>query len=466
MVQNDISQRTNPPDQHIDVKCSGTKKNGGKGARKASSTADATASHTPPPTEELLTALDDSLAQWQAQISLAYAQGASRELVDHLKLVNDLQDTLREREQELEQRRKEIEQLAADTLKRQANISRQRKSVAQSLRARKAEMLLQLQRQRGALASEAPADSTANHHSSNSDNAIELKTELLLVHEELEAQQERNAATRAQVVELQAELEAALLEQEAQRNANGSTESLESELQAARQRIAALERSPLDPESPATELEARLEAAELEIQDLLEQNSDLARQLAKQQVISSGHTPHVSFDQSLSWEERKKLILRQLENEDDDSSSGNEADAASQNRIEIQRILETTQNEIDKRDRQIAELQSIVEQQSDTRQGVAIGAAAFAQTFDNDELIQMERQKLKEIQREWEEKLRQAEIDLSMERAKLARERSQLEAELNAKPDGPSLREYPVQPKKHQWLEHLGLKDDNRADRT
>ena len=39
-------------------------------------------------------------------------------------------------------------------------------------------------------------------------------------------------------------------------------------------------------------------------------------------------------------------------------------------------------------------------------------------------------EKLREIQKSWEEKLRQAEIDISMERAKLGRERSQLEEKL------------------------------------
>jgi hypothetical protein len=97
---------------------------------------------------------------------------------------------------------------------------------------------------------------------------------------------------------------------------------------------------------------------------------------------------------------------------------------------------------------------------------VAIGAAAIAQMFDTDELIQQERQKLKEIQLEWETKLRQAEIDLSMERAKLARERTQLESELEeAKRCLPAdaATEVAKGGRTRKWLEHLGLKDENKG---
>lgn len=481
MVQNEISQLTNSLRQQLEVIDSA-----GKGARNFESSfelhddlallLDLLAEQAPtadaadfPVAEDLLSTIDGSLAQWQAKISLSYAQGASRELTDHLKQVNKLQDALRERERELEIQRKEIEELAGETLKRQASVSRQRKSIAQALRARKAEMLLQLQSQRDAILARARELTPDSQHTSTTDNSLALKAQLLSVQGEMDAQQARHTAAQAQVAKLQGQLKAALGELEALRETNALLKPLTAELQAARHRMAALESNAvneLDRNSPLAELEARLEAAELEIQDLLEQNSDLASQLAKQQVSSSGHTPHVNFDQSLSWEERKKLILRQLENESADSPNEDGSDVASQNRMEIQQILNTTQSEIEKRDRQIAELQSIIEQQSDTRQGVAIGAAAFAQAFDNDELIQLERQKLKEIQCEWEEKLRQAEIDLSMERAKLARERSQLEADLSAKPEVQPTGEYLVQPQKRKWLEHLGLKDDNRADRT
>lgn len=99
---------------------------------------------------------------------------------------------------------------------------------------------------------------------------------------------------------------------------------------------------------------------------------------------------------------------------------------------------------------------------------MAIGAAAIAQMLDADELISQERQKLKDIQREWEDKLRQAEIDLSMERAKLARERTQLETELEQarkSPPSPFVEiegQTKAQARTRKWLEHLGLKENRK----
>lgn len=217
------------------------------------------------------------------------------------------------------------------------------------------------------------------------------------------------------------------------------------------------------------ELEQEVYNKQLEILDLRSQNSDLASQIAKYQVVASGTAPHVSFNQeSLSWEERKQLIMQQLERELDDDQS----EDAQASQLEIQDVLAVTQLEIERRDREIEELQSIVQQQSNTREGVAIGAAAIAQMLDSDELVNQERQKLKEIQQEWEEKLRKTEIDLSLERAKLARERSMLEAERIEAAQPPSTStevtavkgETKAQTRTRKWLQHLGLKQNENEN--
>lgn len=50
--------------------------------------------------------------------------------------------------------------------------------------------------------------------------------------------------------------------------------------------------------------------------------------------------------------------------------------------------------------------------------------------LDTDELITLERENLKALQENLREQLRQAEVDISLERAKVARERLELEARL------------------------------------
>ncbi len=415
-------------------------------------------SSTGPTPEQILATLDGGMAQWQSKITLAYSQNASQELADHLKLAKRLTDSLNSREERLESQGQQLEQKLTELLQRSARTERQRTAIAKTLRAQKAEMLLELEmiqtEQEGLIRQELLSEMGCTH-SDNQEELEFLRCELAAAIErlrELEGNQETQTDDNSKRVQ---ELE----EQLAQ---------ADRELTELRERLQSNPETPLLVQAQAdtiAELKEQLELAEQQQHELRDQNSDLAAQVAKHQVLSSGHTPHVSFQQeSLSWEERKKLIMQQLEGETDTADSS--SDEQIERQLAIEQVLLTTQSEIEKRDREIAELQAIIEQQSDTRQGVAIGAAAFAQAFDNDEMIQQERSKLKDIQREWEEKLRQAEVDVSLERAKLARERLQLEQELQSTQRERSANaKEPETAKKRKWLEHLGLRDENRGDK-
>ena len=219
------------------------------------------------------------------------------------------------------------------------------------------------------------------------------------------------------------------------------------------------------------ELCQQLEAATAEASDLREQNSDLAQQLAERiasEVILDRSTGRGSGEQ-LSWEERKLMILRQLETDTDSGSGQISEDEVA----DIHQMLETTNAEISRRDQEIEELREIVRMQSEARDGVAIGAAGIAQILDNDELLQQERQKLREIQEEWEAKLRQAEIDLSMERAKIARERLALEKQIeelnrnrsesqsNSECNSQTAQAGKEKNRERRWLAMLGLGEQN-----
>ncbi len=252
----------------------------------------------------------------------------------------------------------------------------------------------------------------------------------------------------------------------ASRHADGREDGTEDEGRADSSAIAALLQFQGEGDGAETirHLTHQLELARREIDDLKQQNEDLASQVAKHQVNETGHAANLSFDaESLSWEERKERILAQLEADDLLAQQEAEAGMPAEQRLEVQRIIDVTAREIARRDREIQELRTIVEEQSQTRGEVAIGAAAIAQMLDVDPLIEEERKKLRRIQEEWEEKLRQAEIDLSMERAKLARQRRELESEreelksklaaLEAEATAPTGR-------RRRWLDHLGLHDD------
>ena len=213
-------------------------------------------------------------------------------------------------------------------------------------------------------------------------------------------------------------------------------------------------------------LREQLERATLQVVELRTQNEELAEQVAQLQASASSNSPAPSRGQEgLSWEERKRLLLQQLDAEQSDDSPD-----AQTKRSEVTEILRTTEAELTRRDREIAELRSLLAQQADAREGMAVGAAAVAQLIESDELVQQEREKLRTIQRSWDEKLRQAEIELSMERAKLARERLQLEeqkqqleqelqtvtAAIQSEPNAK-----PADVRGHKWLSRLGLKDES-----
>ena len=82
-------------------------------------------------------------------------------------------------------------------------------------------------------------------------------------------------------------------------------------------------------------------------------------------------------------------------------------------------------------------------------------------------VIRQERENLLQAQAEWRERIGQAEIDISVERAKIARERMELEEKLRnyqseqvSRPAEGSTAA-PEKPARGRWLARLGLKDLN-----
>jgi hypothetical protein len=214
------------------------------------------------------------------------------------------------------------------------------------------------------------------------------------------------------------------------------------------------------------------------IDELTQQTKDLAAQVAQSGVRQTVATNHSCTGDALSWEERKQLILQQLESGAFDADEfvetigmeieGLEQPSPEQLLDDLVKQLQRSETELSERMIEIGELRMLLDQQSETREGgVAIGAAAIAQMVDSDELVMQERERLQELQDQWEEKFRQSEIEASLERAKLSRERqevakkaAQLEEELehlrrearhnfNPAESGTSRR----------WLAKLGLSD-------
>jgi hypothetical protein len=190
-------------------------------------------------------------------------------------------------------------------------------------------------------------------------------------------------------------------------------------------------------------------------------------ELEKQLAAKGASAPAVAGPSgaSLNWEAEKQRILAAL---DDDYDEDDEEDEAA--RLEIEEVVRRTDRLVAEKDREIAELKRLLEEQSGRLGPMGAGAAAVDEVLDKDEIVREEREKLRTLQREWEEMLRKAEIDISVERAKIARERSQLEErirqleEKGAGPDEePEASDRTGKPTRGRWLARLGLKESDEG---
>jgi hypothetical protein len=163
--------------------------------------------------------------------------------------------------------------------------------------------------------------------------------------------------------------------------------------------------------------------------------------------------------ESPNWEARKQRLLATLELEPP-------SDEALEARITIEGAIRLTDEVIAQKDREIAELKAVLAEQSSSLGSMAVGAAAIAEILDHDELVRQERQRLEKLQDECNDKLRSAEIDISLERARLARAWAELDDRLArarpaTEPNAEASTDAPGETKSNhgRWFAFLGLKD-------
>jgi hypothetical protein len=239
--------------------------------------------------------------------------------------------------------------------------------------------------------------------------------------------------------------------------ANGESERLHTELEQARSELAQaqaqLAARPAEG-AGAGDLQRRLEMA---VEDLKAEKARTAELQAKLAQGGAAATPGGGND----WESQKRRLMAALEAE-----SGQIEPARAAERLKIEEALRTTEDVVAEKDHEIAELKQLLEQQSSHLGSVAVGAAAVAEVLNQDEIIVQERENLQSLQSEWRDKLRQAEIDISLERAKLARERSELEERLrgieqSTRQQDTAAKTPAEKPPRSRWLTRLGLKDQS-----
>lgn len=287
---------------------------------------------------------------------------------------------------------------------------------------------------------------------------------------------ETQTELRRQLANAQQELAEKTKELEQARAAGGAAESNDEELErlveernALRtQLIAAVEAntSVREAQEEANVLRERLESAVEELRELRIRNDDLAAENKKllAQGPPAGTVARIEAgSEGFDWETQKLALMKQMEADFDES----DADAAA-NRLSVEGAIRITDEVVAEKDREIEELKELLANQSSSIGDVAVGAAAIADMLDQDELIRDERENLRRVQEEWREKLRQAEVEISVERAKFARERIELDERIRSfEQQKAALGSATEQsggdgkPTRGNWLSRLGLKEES-----
>jgi archaellum component FlaC len=216
--------------------------------------------------------------------------------------------------------------------------------------------------------------------------------------------------------------------------------------------------------SDAQELRERFEMAVQEIRELKVRNEKLnAENISlSAQPGRSADPPDGDASNGFDWETQKQALLREMEADLDSSDPGH-----AHTRLTIEGAIQITDQVVAEKDTEIAELQSLLANQSSSLGDLAVGAAAIAEVLDHDELVHQERENLIRMQDEWREKLRQAEVEISVERAKFARDRIELDDKSRLlEQDRTAIQQNAGNPSSEKkprgnWLGRLGLKDDS-----
>lgn len=410
-------------------------------------------------------------------------QGAEGELAAHLQeLAGELaqeRNDVRQARDDITRRSEELDARHADLRQRQEQVAAVEKQVAEeqrtleSARGRSAAELEQLaalhtrlDAQQAELAARAEqlAAREAETAAQRRRIAREVKTQRAAQLAELERLfAERPPVEAVEHGALQRELDAA---RQREQQLTAEVESLHAEceqLSRTMVQAAAAATTAGDDSAEQEDFRRRYEMSLEDLRDLKARNAELQQQLAAAKAAGPAAAPQKGG--VLNWEAEKQRILAALE-----SDSGGADKPTKEERLKLEEVVHRTDQLLADKEREINELKLAREHQSGNLGAVAVGAAALGDMLDKDTIVCEERQNLKRLQEEWRDKLRQAEIDISMERAKIARERAQIEERLRTlesqtataaeKPDDSDKEGKPI---RGRWLARLGLKEINEG---
>jgi chromosome segregation ATPase len=196
---------------------------------------------------------------------------------------------------------------------------------------------------------------------------------------------------------------------------------------------------------------------EMAVEDVREQKRTIAELENKLKSRGASGGSVSPSGGGLNWEAQKERLLASLE------ADGDEDEEAAEERTSIEGTIRITDQIVAQKDREINDLKQRIDLHGAGAD--ASHSAAVAELLDRDEVIRQEREKLTQLQVEWRQKIGEAEIEISVQRAKLARDRAELEDKVRQYQHEQDNRSYSEdtsetsKPTRGKWLARLGLKD-------
>jgi len=211
------------------------------------------------------------------------------------------------------------------------------------------------------------------------------------------------------------------------------------------------------------DLQRRYEMAVEDIRQSRSRINELQQQLASARSTATKLAQQVQTPGRLSWEAEKQRILAALESE-----MGQTPEAQNE-RLKIEDVIRNTDVIIAAKDHEIEALQQQLEEERQRKSEAPGDVVSISKEsiLDANQIVQEERERLNILKEEWREKLLQAEVEISLERAKIARQRAELEELRATNRTAPAAKMEPETEQAERathgrWLARLGLTNADR----
>ncbi len=214
-----------------------------------------------------------------------------------------------------------------------------------------------------------------------------------------------------------------------------------------------------DGQQEHADLQRRFEMAVDDVRQLKQENAQLRETLA-----SAGASNERAIDaaEGGDWAAQRARLMAMLEQEED---AGDISAERAAERATVSKTIAATDRVIANRDQEILDLRAKLDANGGD-DAADEGSAAREAVLDADEVVAAERQRLAKLTAEWEAKLRAAELEFSVERARLAREQAalrekmfEIESGTYAPADGDGADG--TKPRR-RWLSALGLHEEEQ----